>query len=65
MSHRDTLQVGVLMAKTKEEPESLGVSVRLPATLLAEIDRLAEVERRTRGNVIRLLLEEALKQRQK
>jgi hypothetical protein len=29
------------------------------------IDRLAEQERRTRGNVIRLLLEDALKQRQK
>ena len=50
---------------TKQEPESVGVSVRLPAALLEEIDRLAEQERRTRGNVIRLLLEDALKQRQK
>jgi metal-responsive CopG/Arc/MetJ family transcriptional regulator len=33
--------------------------------LLEEIDHLAEEERRTRGNVIRLLLEDALKQRQK
>jgi metal-responsive CopG/Arc/MetJ family transcriptional regulator len=53
------------MAKNKQEPESVGVSVRLPADLLEEIDRLAEEERRTRGNVIRLLLEDALKQRQK
>lgn len=53
------------MAKIKEEPESVGVSVRLPLALLEEIDQLAEDERRTRGNVIRLLLEDALKQRQK
>ena len=53
------------MPKIKREPEALGVSVRLPAALLQEIDRLAEQERRTRGNVIRLLLEDALKQRQK
>jgi metal-responsive CopG/Arc/MetJ family transcriptional regulator len=57
------------MAKTKldaprrEEPESVGVSVRLPSSLLAQIDELAEHERRTRGNAIRLLLEDALKQR--
>ena len=55
----------ILMAKKPEvkESESVGVSVRLPATLLAEIDRLAEQERRTRGNLIRLLLEDALKNR--
>ena len=39
----------------------MGVSVRLPATLLAEIDRLAQQERRTRGNLVRILLEDALK----
>jgi metal-responsive CopG/Arc/MetJ family transcriptional regulator len=53
------------MAKNKQEPESVGVSVRLPVALLEEIDRLAEEERRTRGNVIRLLLEDALKLREK
>jgi metal-responsive CopG/Arc/MetJ family transcriptional regulator len=42
------------------EPESVGVSVRLPSLLLAQIDSLAGQERRTRGNVIRLLLEDAL-----
>lgn len=54
-----------IMAKIKQEPESesIGVSVRLPSLLLAQIDSLAERERRTRGNVIRLLLEDALKQR--
>ena len=41
----------------------MGVSVRLPTALLADIDRIAEQERRTRGNVIRLLLEDALKAR--
>lgn len=40
-----------------------GVSVRLPGEMLAQIDRLANDERRTRGNAIRLLLEEALKAR--
>ncbi len=39
------------------------MSFRLPAALLAQIDRLANDERRTRGNAIRLLLEEALHQR--
>ena len=53
------------MARKQEakDPESVGVSVRLPATLLANIDRLAVEERRTRGNLIRLLLEDALKSR--
>ncbi len=51
------------MKVLKQEPESVGVSVRLPSLLLAQIDTLAEQERRTRGNVIRLLLEDALKQR--
>ena len=54
------------MRALKQEPqelESVGVSVRLPSLLLAQIDTLAEQERRTRGNVIRLLLEDALKQR--
>jgi metal-responsive CopG/Arc/MetJ family transcriptional regulator len=55
------------MARKQEarDPESVGVSVRLPATLLAEIDSLAVEERRTRGNLMRLLLEDALKSRQK
>jgi metal-responsive CopG/Arc/MetJ family transcriptional regulator len=50
--------------KTKgEEPGTTGVSVRLPNDMLASIDRLANDERRTRGNAIRLLLEEALQVR--
>ena len=53
----------LIMAKSKPEPESVGVSVRLPSSLLVQIDRLAEQERRTRGNLIRLLLEDALKSR--
>jgi metal-responsive CopG/Arc/MetJ family transcriptional regulator len=53
------------MAKKPEKQEagSVGISVRLPSTLLAEIDRIAEQERRTRGNLIRILLEDALKVR--
>jgi len=43
-----------------QEPESVGVSVRLPATLLAELDQIANEERRTRGNVIRIALEDWL-----
>jgi hypothetical protein len=39
------------------------VSFRLPVALLAQIDKLANDERRTRGNAIRLLLEEALRAR--
>jgi hypothetical protein len=39
------------------------VSFRLPAALLAQIDKLADDERRSRGDAIRLLLEEALHQR--
>jgi len=43
-----------------EEPESVGVSVRLPATLLATIDSIAKQERRTRGNLIRNALQDWL-----
>ena len=39
------------------------MSVRLPADLLAQIDELAAKERRTRGNMVRILLEDALKER--
>ena len=51
------------MSKRPKEQGSIGVSVRLPAALLAEVDRLAEEERRTRGNMLRILLEDALKAR--
>jgi hypothetical protein len=49
-------------AKSEPDPggASVGVSVRLPAELLDRIDRLAEIERRTRGNVIRIALEDWL-----
>lgn len=50
----------------REEPKgSVSVSVRLPEELLTEIDSLATEERRTRGNMVRLLLEDALKARSK
>jgi predicted transcriptional regulator len=52
----------VIMAKSKvQERGTTSVSVRLPDELLAQIDGLATAERRTRGNVMRLLLEDALK----
>jgi metal-responsive CopG/Arc/MetJ family transcriptional regulator len=49
--------------KKEQDSGSVGVSVRLPMALLADIDRLAEQERRTRGNMLRILLEDALKAR--
>jgi len=49
--------------KDKDEPGTVGVSVRIPTEMLREIDRLADQERRTRGNMVRVLLEDALKQR--
>ncbi len=54
------------MTKKKQdaaESGTTGVSVRLPTNMLQAIDELALTERRTRGNVIRLLLEDALKAR--
>ena len=63
--HHDDYNRQMAKKGEREQPNgSVGVSVRLPASLLAEIDRLAEEERRTRGNVIRLLLEDALKARE-
>jgi len=52
-----TLARGKLMKKPKDEVGTTGVSVRLPDDLLARIDTIAEDETRTRGNVIRMLLE--------
>lgn len=49
--------------KRAEGVGTTGVSVRLPNEMLDRVDRLADEERRTRGNAIRLLLEEALEQR--
>lgn len=48
----------------KEEQPSVAVSVRLPGDLVTEIDTIASDERRSRGNTIRLLLEDALKARE-
>ena len=41
-------------------PESPLVSFRIPPWLLALLDQMAEEERRTRGSMIRLLLERQL-----
>jgi hypothetical protein len=46
-----------------KEPKSVTVSFIVPVALLAQIDRLASDEHRSRGNAMRLLLEEALRQR--
>jgi metal-responsive CopG/Arc/MetJ family transcriptional regulator len=40
--------------------ELIGLSIRLPQSLLAKIDALAEQERRSRGNLIRVLLERVM-----
>ena len=50
------------MAK-KTEPDDRGtssVSVRLPDKLIAQIDSRAKEEHRSRGNLIRMLLEETM-----
>ena len=51
----------------RNEPEdiqgSASVSIRLPKEMLDQIDRMAEEERRSRGNMIRYLLEDALQAR--
>lgn len=57
--------VGMAKRQEKEEPVgSVGVSVRVPEEMVSQIDMLAAQERRTRGNMIRILLEDALKQRE-
>lgn len=40
--------------------DSVVISVRLPESLLASIDARADQERRPRGNLIRLLLEQVV-----
>jgi metal-responsive CopG/Arc/MetJ family transcriptional regulator len=40
--------------------ELMVLSIRLPQSLLAKIDALAEQERRSRGNLVRLLLERVM-----
>ena len=42
--------------------DSVVISVRLPESLLESIDARAEQERRPRGNLIRLLLEQAVEE---
>ena len=41
------------------------VSLRIPTELLKEIDKQAQLERRERSNLIRILLEDALAARKK
>lgn len=55
------------MAKKTQSPETTettGLSVRVPVQLLARIDALTAMEKRTRGNMVRVLLEEALDSRE-
>jgi hypothetical protein len=47
----------------KPKAKDAMVSLRLPKGLLNRLEKLAVLEQRTRGNLIRLLLEEALKAR--
>ncbi len=42
------------------ESESVGVSVRLPRLLVEWLDKRATEEHRTRGNLIRMLLDKAM-----
>jgi hypothetical protein len=50
-------------SEVAKQPKSVTVSFIVPVALLAQIDELASDERRSRGNAMRLLLEEALRQR--
>ena len=51
------------MAKPKaSERGTSSVSVRLPDELIERIDSRANEEHRSRGNLIRMLLEEAMRQ---
>jgi metal-responsive CopG/Arc/MetJ family transcriptional regulator len=51
------------MSKKNEPEVTVGLSVRVPASLLARIDALTTAEQRTRGNMVRILLQEALDER--
>ncbi len=48
--------------KAKEERGTSNVSVRLPDELISKLDTRANEEHRSRGNLIRMLLEEAMSQ---
>jgi Arc/MetJ-type ribon-helix-helix transcriptional regulator len=52
------------MAK-QEKDDTVGISVRVPRAVVEEIDRVAADERRTRGNVVRMALEDWLAARKK
>jgi metal-responsive CopG/Arc/MetJ family transcriptional regulator len=54
----------VHMAKKakKEDRGTSNVSVRLPDELISKLDTRANEEHRSRGNLIRMLLEEAMTQ---
>jgi predicted DNA-binding protein len=49
--------------KKVEEPETVSTSVRLPKELRDQLDAIATEERRTLGNVIRIAIEDWLKNR--
>ena len=44
----------------KEVTQDAAISLRLPQALLKKLDARARKEQRTRGNLIRMLLEKAL-----
>jgi metal-responsive CopG/Arc/MetJ family transcriptional regulator len=47
----------------KEIVQDAAISLRLPQTLLKKLDAQAKKEQRTRGNLIRVLLEKALEKK--
>lgn len=49
----------------EDEDGSIGTSIRLPKELRARLGQIAAEERRTFGNVVRILLEDALAARDK
>lgn len=49
-----------VISEIPERDQSVGISVRLEASQLAELDRIAGETNRTRSDVLRLLLDKAL-----
>jgi predicted transcriptional regulator len=51
--------------ESNKSDESVATSVRIPATIRERLEAIAEEERRTLGNVIRIALEDYLAMRER
>lgn len=48
------------MSERKPKPETKVVPIRLPVEILDKVDLIAFVEKRTRSNMIRVMVEQAV-----